>query len=68
MREFRVTVATVVAHEGRFLIVEERDKQSLQMVFNQPAGHLEIGETIIEGAIRETREETGFVVANGVVV
>ena len=68
MRDFRVTVATVVAHEGRFLIVEERDKQSLQMVFNQPAGHLETGETIIEGAIRETLEETGYVVApDGVV-
>ena len=68
MSDFRVTVATVVAHEGRFLMVEERDKRSLQMVFNQPAGHLEVGETIVEGAIRETLEETGFVVApNGVV-
>lgn len=60
MRPFRVTVATVVADQGRFLIVEERDKQSLQMVYNQPAGHLEVGETIIEGAIRETLEETGY--------
>jgi 8-oxo-dGTP pyrophosphatase MutT (NUDIX family) len=62
MRDFRVTVATVVAREDRFLIVEERDKRSLQMVYNQPAGHLETGETIIQGAIRETLEETGFVV------
>ena len=67
MKSFRVTVATVVADQGRFLMVEEHDKQSLQMVYNQPAGHLESGESIIEGAIRETLEETGFVVTpNGV--
>ena len=63
MRSFRVTVATVVADQGRFLMVEERDKQSLQMVYNQPAGHLETGESIVQGAIRETLEETGYVVS-----
>ena len=54
----RVTVATVVERDGRYLIVEERDKTSGNMVFNQPAGHLEQGETLIAAAYRETLEET----------
>jgi len=53
-----VTVAAVVEDSGRFLVVEERINQ--RNVFNQPAGHVEIGETIIEAAIRETREETAW--------
>ena len=54
-----VTVAVVVEREGRFLMVEERCKQSGKMVFNQPAGHLEAGETLQQAALREAREETG---------
>jgi ADP-ribose pyrophosphatase YjhB (NUDIX family) len=53
-----VTVATVVERDGRYLIVEERDKTSGAMVFNQPAGHLEPGESLIDAAYRETLEET----------
>jgi 8-oxo-dGTP pyrophosphatase MutT (NUDIX family) len=63
MASFRVTVATVVRHDNHFLMGEERDKQSLQMVYNQPAGHLEVGESIIAGAKRETLEETGCTVS-----
>lgn len=55
---FDLTVAAVVEHSGRFLIVEE-SVGGLQ-VFNQPAGHVEPGETLIEAAIREAREETGY--------
>jgi 8-oxo-dGTP pyrophosphatase MutT (NUDIX family) len=55
-----VTVATVIVHEDRYLLVEERDKQTGEMVFNQPAGHLEEGETIAAAALRETLEETGW--------
>ena len=55
-----VTVAVVVEREGRFLMVEERCKQSGKMVFNQPAGHLEAGETLQQAALREAREETGW--------
>lgn len=51
-----VTVAAVVEREGRFLVVEEQTSEGLRI--NQPAGHLEPGETLTEAVIRETREET----------
>ena len=54
------TVACVVEKDGRYLMVEERDKQTGNMVFNQPAGHVEEGETLQEAALRETLEETGW--------
>lgn len=53
-----VTVAAVVEREGRFLMVEELI--SGRLVLNQPAGHLEDRESLIEAAIRETREETAW--------
>ena len=53
-----VVVACVVEREGRFLLVEERIGGELRM--NQPAGHWEQGETLVEGAIRETLEESGW--------
>lgn len=62
MKQFRVTVATVVEREGLFLMVEERDKQTLQLVYNQPAGHVELGESLIAAAKREALEETGSLV------
>ena len=58
-----ITVATVVQKKDRFLIVEEHDKDTGLLVFNQPAGHLEPNETIFDAAVRETLEETGYVVA-----
>jgi len=53
-----VTVAAVVMRDGRFLVVEERI--SGRLVLNQPAGHLEEHETLLEAVIRETREETAW--------
>ena len=55
-----VTVATIVPREGRFLLVEERVRDDL--VLNQPAGHLEPGESLFQAAVRETVEETGWTV------
>jgi 8-oxo-dGTP pyrophosphatase MutT (NUDIX family) len=55
-----VTVATIVPRDGRFLIVEESVRGEL--VLNQPAGHLEPDESLIEAARRETLEETGWTV------
>ena len=53
-----VTVATLVVRDGRLLCVEERANG--QLVINQPAGHLEPDESLVEAAVRETREETGW--------
>ena len=53
-----VTVAAVVERSGRFLLVEELI--SGRLVLNQPAGHLEDQETLIEAVVRETREETAW--------
>jgi ADP-ribose pyrophosphatase YjhB (NUDIX family) len=52
-----VSVAAVVERDGRFLMVEEIPEDS-ESVFNQPAGHLEKGETLIEAIEREVFEET----------
>lgn len=53
-----VTVATVVVADGRLLLVEEM--AGGRLVLNQPAGHLEPDESLVEAALRETREETGW--------
>lgn len=55
-----ITVATVIEQNGNYLLVEERDKDTGELVFNQPAGHLEADETLTEAALRETLEETGW--------
>lgn len=54
----RVTVASIVERDGCFLLVEEQ--VGGRLVLNQPAGHLDAGESLIEAAARETLEETGF--------
>lgn len=55
-----VTVATVIEQNGTFLLVHEESDG--QRVYNQPAGHWDEHESLFEAAIRETREETGWVV------
>ncbi|EIJ32948.1 NUDIX hydrolase [Thiothrix nivea] len=54
----RVTVASVIEHEGRFLMVEEM--HAGQLVINQPAGHMEYGESLLDAVRRETLEETAY--------
>ncbi|MDR4516641.1 MAG: NUDIX hydrolase [Nitrosomonas sp.] len=55
-----VTVAAVVEQKGNFLLVEEKISPDTITVFNQPAGHLEAGESLVQAVIRETLEETGY--------
>ena len=52
------TVATIVEHNQRFLLVEEMSHG--KRVFNQPAGHVDEDESIFDAAVRETLEETGW--------
>lgn len=51
-----VTVAAIIERDRRFLLVEENTPQGLRI--NQPAGHLEFGESLQQAVIRETLEET----------
>lgn len=53
-----VTVAAVVFRDGKFLLVEEETEAGL--AFNQPAGHLEENEAVLDAVIRETLEETAY--------
>ena len=53
-----VTVAAIAEKDDKFLIVEEQVDGKL--VYNQPAGHLDAGESLIEAVIRETFEETAW--------
>ena len=53
-----ITVAVVLKRQDKFLFVRERIEG--RTVYNQPAGHLEKNETLIEAAKRETLEETGW--------
>ena len=51
-----VTVAAVAERAGRFLLIEEETERG--PLYNQPAGHLEQGETLLAAVIRETLEES----------
>lgn len=53
-----VTVAAVVQRDGKFLLVEEETESGL--AFNQPAGHLEEGESLVDAVVREALEETAY--------
>ena len=51
-----VTVAAIVEHQNRFLLVEEHTDEGLKL--NMPAGHLEAGESLLQAVVREVLEET----------
>jgi phosphatase NudJ len=55
-----VTVAAVVERDGRFLMVEEMTREGLRL--NQPAGHLDPGESLVQAVVREAAEETAVAV------
>jgi len=50
------TVAAIIEQDGRFLLVEEHTPEGLRL--NNPAGHLDEGESLVQGCQRETLEET----------
>jgi len=52
------TVAAIVEDHGKFLLVEESTDRGNR--FNQPAGHLEDNETLLQAVVRETLEETAY--------
>jgi len=51
-----VTVAAIVERDGRYLLVEEETPEGLRL--NNPAGHLDPGESLLQGVVREALEET----------
>lgn len=51
-----VTVAAVIERDGMFLLVEEQTEDGIR--YNQPAGHLEDGESLVQAVVRETLEES----------
>ena len=61
-----VTVAAIVERDGAFLLVREHTRSGLKL--NQPAGHLEPGESPPDGAARETLEEAAWRVAPAALV
>ncbi|MEO5732759.1 MAG: NUDIX hydrolase [Rubrivivax sp.] len=54
-----VTVAAIIERDGRYLLVEEHTPEGLRL--NNPAGHLDPAESLIEGVVREALEETARV-------
>lgn len=53
------TVAALIEHQGRYLMVEEETAAGMRL--NQPAGHIEQGESLIDACCREMAEETGYI-------
>jgi ADP-ribose pyrophosphatase YjhB (NUDIX family) len=51
-----VTVAAIIERDGRYLLIEEHTPEGLKL--NNPAGHLDPGESPADGCARETLEET----------
>ena len=56
--DHHITVAAMCERDGKYLVIEERANGKL--VFNQPAGHLERDESLLQAVVRETREESGW--------
>jgi ADP-ribose pyrophosphatase YjhB (NUDIX family) len=53
-----VTVAAIIEQDDKFLVVKERTDG--EIVYNQPAGHLEANETLLDAIVREVQEETAW--------
>lgn len=57
--EAHIIVGALIEKDGKYLLVQEL-KEKCYMQWNLPLGHLDAGETILDGAIREVKEETGY--------
>jgi ADP-ribose pyrophosphatase YjhB (NUDIX family) len=55
-----VTVAAVVERDGQYLLVEEQTEDGVRL--NQPAGHLEEGESLLAAVVREALEESAYTI------
>ena len=62
-----VTVAAVIERDGKFLFVQERISSG-RLVLNQPAGHLDPGESLADACRREVLEETAHLFEPGALV
>ena len=61
MPKVTIFVSTIVLHNDKFLVVQEGKNNHNQLdTWNFPAGHVEAGEGLIEAAIREAKEESGY--------
>ena len=56
-----VTVAAIIERDGRFLLVEEETAEGLRL--NNPSGHLDPAESLLQAVVREALEETGYAFA-----
>ncbi len=59
MDSIHVTVAAIIRRNDKYLLVKEY-ASSGQVVYNQPAGHVELNESLIDAVVREVAEETGL--------
>jgi len=58
MDQIHVTVAAIIKRNDHYLLVKER-ASSGEIVFNQPAGHVELKESLTNAVVREVKEEAG---------
>ena len=61
MMGLTVTCSVMLEHDDKLLLVQEA-ASAIYGKWNQPAGHLDPGETLLECAVREAREESGYIV------